>query len=142
MTHDEALAIYNTGSKVVVKTLCDLSNTIELQKAQITELEVKIAKLSKNSSNSSKPPSSDEITKAKKGGKGKKGGQPGHPRHERPLFPEEAINTFNSYQLDDCPDCGGQTILLDLPPRITQQIELKEIVTTSVDFHFALAKTF
>ena len=128
MTHDEALAIYNTGSKVVVKTLCDLSSTIELQKALITEFEIKIAKLSKNSSNSSKPPSSDDITKPKKGGKGKKGkkgGQPGHPKHERSLFPEEAIDIFNSYQLDDCPDCGGETILLDLPPRITQQIELK-----------------
>ena len=41
MTHDEALAIYNTGSKVVVKTLCDLSSTIELQKALITEFEIK-----------------------------------------------------------------------------------------------------
>jgi len=136
MTRDEALTVCNAGPKVVVKTLCDFSNTIQLQQEQIKDLEIKIAKLSKNSSNSSKPPSSDDITKGKKGGKGKKGkkgGQPGHPRHERPLFPEEAIDTFNSYQLDDCPDCGGETILLDLPPRITQQIELKEVVTSRIE---------
>ena len=53
MTHDEALALYNAGSKVVVKILCDLSNTIESQQEQIKALELKIAKLSKNSSNHS-----------------------------------------------------------------------------------------
>ncbi|NIX55798.1 MAG: IS66 family transposase, partial [candidate division Zixibacteria bacterium] len=54
MTHDEALALYNAGPKVVAKILCDLSNTIESQQEQIKALEVKVAKLSKNSSNSSK----------------------------------------------------------------------------------------
>ena len=73
MTHDEALALYNAGSKVVVKILCDLSNTIESQQEQIKALELKIAKLSKNSSNSSKPPSSDDITKPKSNKKKKKG---------------------------------------------------------------------
>jgi len=129
VTRDEALTIYNTGQEVVVKTLCDFSKTIQLLTAQIGDLEMKIAKLSKNSSNSSKPPSSDDITKGKKGKKGKKrnkGGQPGHPRHERPLFPEEAIDIFNSYELDDCPYCNGEVVPLDLPPRVTQQIELKE----------------
>ena len=63
MTHDEALALYNAGPKIVVKSLCDLSNTIELHHEQIKALKVKIAKLSKNSSNSSKRPSSDDITK-------------------------------------------------------------------------------
>ena len=83
MTHDEALALYNAGPKVVAKILCDLSNTIESLQEQIKALEVKVAKLSKNSSNSSKPPSSDDITKPKsnkknKKGKRKIGGQPGH----------------------------------------------------------------
>jgi len=76
------------------------------------------------------------LPKAKKGGKGKKGkkgGQPGHPRHERPLFPKEAIDIFNGYQLDGCPDCGSEVVPLDLPPRVTQQIELKEVVTTRVE---------
>ena len=65
MRHDEALALYNAGPKVVARILCDLSNTIESLQEQIKALEVKIAKLSKNSSNSSKPPSSDDITKPK-----------------------------------------------------------------------------
>jgi len=65
MTHDEALALYNAGPKVVAKILCDLSSTIESLQEQIKALEVKVAKLSKNSSNSSKPPSSDDITKPK-----------------------------------------------------------------------------
>jgi hypothetical protein len=66
MTSDEALVIYNAGPQVVVKTLCDLSSTIESQQVKIKTLEMKIAKLSKNSSNSSKSPSSDDITKPKK----------------------------------------------------------------------------
>ena len=49
MTYDEALALYNAGSKVTVKILCDLSNTIEFQEEQINALEVKVAKLLKNS---------------------------------------------------------------------------------------------
>ncbi len=57
MTHDEALALYNAGPKVVTKVLCDLSKTIESQQEQIKVLEAKVAKLSKNSSNSSKRPS-------------------------------------------------------------------------------------
>jgi len=72
MTPDEALAIYNAGPKVVVKVLCDLTNTIESLQQQIKVLEAKVAKLSKNSSNSSKPPSSD-ITKPNSGKKEKKG---------------------------------------------------------------------
>ncbi len=47
MTHDEALALYTAGRKVVAKLLCDLSNTIESQQEQIKALEVKVAKLSK-----------------------------------------------------------------------------------------------
>jgi transposase len=139
VTRDEALTLYNTSPKVVVNILCHLSNIIQSQKEEIGALEMKIAKLSKNSSNSSKRPSSDDITKGKKGKKGekgkkrKKGGQPGHPRHERPLFPQEAINIFNSYKLDDCPDCAGEVVPLDLPPRVTQQIELKEVITFKVE---------
>jgi len=131
MTHDEALALYNAGSKVVAKILCDLSHTIESQQEKIKALEVKVAKLSKNSSNSSKPPSSDDITKPKsnkknKKGKRKIGGQPGHQRHERPLFSEEEIDDFHSYILTACPDCHGEVSIMDGKPRIIQQVELKE----------------
>ncbi|MDB4443884.1 IS66 family transposase [bacterium] len=131
MTHDEALALYNAGSKVVAKILCNLSNTIESQQEKIKALEVKVAKLSKNSSNSSKPPSSDDITKPKSNkdnnkDKRKIGGQPGHKRHERPLFSEEEIDDFHSYILTACPDCHGEVSIMDGKPRIIQQVELIE----------------
>ncbi|MDP2705274.1 MAG: IS66 family transposase, partial [bacterium] len=132
MTHDEALALYNAGPKVVAKILCDLSNTIESQQEQIKVLEVKVAKLSKNSSNSSKPPSSDDITKPKSNKKKKKGkrrigGQPGHQRHERHLFSEEEIDKFHPYILTCCPDCHGEVSITDGEPRIIQQVELIEV---------------
>ena len=132
MKHDEALALYNAGPKVIIKILCDLSNTIESQQEQIKALEAKVAKLSKNSSNSSKPPSSDDITKPKsnrekKKGKRKIGGQPGHERHERSLFGAEEIDKFHPYILNTCPDCHGEVSIMDGKPRITQQIELIEL---------------
>jgi len=129
MTHDEALALYNAGPKVVVKILCDLSNTIESQQEQIKALEVNVAKLSKNSSNSSKPPSSDDITKPKSNKKTRHriGGQPGHQRHERPLFSEEEVDKFHSYILTACPDCHGEVSIIDGKPRIIQQVELIEV---------------
>jgi transposase len=132
MTHDEALAVYHAGPKVVVKILCDLRNTIESQQVKIRTLEIKIAKLSKNSSNSSKRPSSDDITKPKSNKKKKKGnyrigGQPGHQRHERPLFAEEEIDKFHPYILTTCPDCNGEVSIMDGKPRIIQQVELIEV---------------
>jgi len=131
MKHDEALALYNAGPKVVTKILCDLSNTIESLQEQIKVLEIKVAKLSKNSSNSSKPPSSDDITKPKskkkKKGKGKIGGQPGHKRHERPLFSEEEVDKFHPYILTSCPDCHSEVSIMDGKPRIIQQVELIEM---------------
>ena len=131
MTHDEALFLYNGGQKVVVKILCDLSNTIEFQQDQIKILKVKIAKLSKNSSNSSKRPSSDDITKPKKnnkkGGNRKIGGQPGHERHVRPPFTDDEIDERHPYILTCCPDCDGEVRILDEPPHIIQQMELVEV---------------
>jgi len=44
MTPDEALAIYNTGPKAVVKILCDFSNTIESQQQQIKHLEGRVGR--------------------------------------------------------------------------------------------------
>lgn len=132
MRHDEALALYNAGPKVVTKILCDLSNTIESLQEQIKVLEIKVAKLSKNSSNSSKPPSSDDITKPKskkkkKKGKRKIGGQPGHERHNRPLFSEEEVDNLHPYILTSCPDCHSEVSITDGKPRIIQQIELIEV---------------
>ena len=130
MTHDEALTLYNVGPKVVVKILCNLSNTIESQQKQIRALEVKVAKLSKNSSNSSKPPSSDDITKPKpnkNNDKRKIGGQPGHKKHGRPLFSEEETDKSHSYILTACPDCYAEVSIMDGKPRIIQQVELIEV---------------
>ena len=130
MTSDEALVIYHAGQQIVVKTLCDLSSTIESQQVKIKTLEIKIAKLSKNSSNSSKRPSSDDITKPKKKkkkGKRKIGGQPGHKRHLRPLFAKEEINKFHSYILTTCPECNNEVNIMDGEPRIIQQVELVEV---------------
>jgi transposase len=132
MTHDKALAVYHAGPKVVVKTLCDLSDTIESQQVKIRTLEIKIAKLTKNSSNSSKRPSSDDITKPKSNKEKKKdnrriGGQPGHQKHERPLFAEEEIDKFHPYILTTCPDCNGEVSIMDGKPRIIQQVELIEV---------------
>lgn len=130
MTHDEALALYNAGPKVVTKVLCDLSKTIESQQEQIKVLEAKVAKLSKNSSNSSKRPSSDDITRpkfSKKKGKRKIGGQPGHDRHDRTPFSPEEINRVHNYTLPACPHCHGEVIIMDGEPRVTQQIELVEV---------------
>jgi transposase len=140
MTHDEALALYNAGAKVVAKILCDLSNTIESQQEKIKALEVKVAKLSKNSSNSSKPPSSDDITKPKsnkknKKGKRKIGGQPGHQRHERPLFSQEEVDKFHAYILTACPDCHSEVSIMDGKPRIIQQVELIEVPLIREEHH-------
>ncbi|MCR4293572.1 MAG: IS66 family transposase [Candidatus Kuenenia sp.] len=132
MTPDDALALYNAGPKVVIKMLCDLSNTIESQQEEITLLEAKVARLSKNSSNSGKRPSSDDITKPKPNKKKKRrtrkiGGQPGHERHERPLFSEEEIDNVRSYILPACPDCHREVTIMDGKPRVIQQVELIEV---------------
>jgi len=128
MKREEALAIYHAGPEAVVKTLCAFSDTIDLLKRKIDALENKIAKLEKNSSNSSKPPSSDDITKPgrKNKKKGKIGGQPGHGLHERKLFSKDEIDKTHSYILTECESCRGEVHMLDAPPRIIQQMELKK----------------
>ncbi len=131
ITPEQALAIYHAGPEAVVKVICDLSRQIDLLEVRIKELERQVAKLSKNSSNSSKPPSSD-IVKPKprrQSGKGKIGAQPGHPLHERTPFPEEDIDQFHDYRLECCPDCGDAGLtFLDQPPRVLQQMEIKEVM--------------
>jgi len=122
MTRDDALAVYAAGPEAVVDLVLGMD-------ARLRTLE---GRLSKNSSNSSKPPSSD-IAKPKgrkrKKDKRKIGAQPGHPKHERPPFPEEDIDRFHDYRLNACPECNNPDVdLLDLPPRIIQQIELEKTV--------------
>lgn len=131
----EACSIYEAGREAVINALCELSSQVELLRSKNDVLERIVAKLSKNSSNSSKPPSSDDITKPRpkkrEKGQGKIGAQPGHPRHERPVFPEEKIDEFHDYRLNACPECNYPDVkFLDLPPRVIQQMELKELVVT------------
>jgi hypothetical protein len=132
MTPSEALIIYNAGQEVVVKTLCDFSNTINSSQAEIRSLEIKIAKLSKNSSTSGNRPSSDDITKPKsrknkKRSKRKIGGQVGHTKNERHLFPKDEINKTHTYIYPSCPVCNHEIELIDEKPRIIQQIEIIEV---------------
>ncbi len=134
ITPEQALAIYHDGPDAVVKVICEWSRQVDLLQERGETLERKVAQLSKNSSTSSKPPSSD-ITKPKpkkrKKGKRKIGAQHGHPKHERPPFPADEITSFYDYRLDACPECDNPAVtFLDQPPRIIQQMELKEVVVT------------
>jgi transposase len=139
MTPEQAQAIYLAGEQAVVERLCTLDTTVQAAQQEIEALQRKLALLSKNSSNSSKRPSSDDITKPNKGGKknagtqgkgNKIGGQPGHPKHTRAPYPPETIADVHEYASAACPHCGGADILWveDVPPRVTQQTEIKEIV--------------
>lgn len=140
MTPEQAQAIYFAGQAAVVTHLCQLDAQVQTSQQQIEALQRQIAQLSKNSSNSSKPPSSDDITKPKGGHKteqpdekgNKIGGQPGHPKHTRAPYPPEAISHLHEHESMDCPLCGARDILwiADLPPRVIQQTEIKEIVVT------------
>jgi hypothetical protein len=86
MTEQEALAIYQAGPQVVVKTLLEMDRKLHELALEIQALKEEIALLKRNSSNSSKPPSSDglkdrierEQKKKWKISKRKPGGQPGH----------------------------------------------------------------
>jgi transposase len=134
ITREEAKAIYRAGEEAVVTVICDLSAQVDALQKRVQELERAVARLSKNSSNSSKPPSSD-ITKPKpkkgKNSKRKIGGQPGHPKHERAPFPEADIDNFHHHHLSACPECQNADVqILDLPPRVLQQMELESIVIT------------
>jgi transposase len=110
---------------------------VDAQKAQIAELAATAARLQeqlaaarKNSSTSSKPPSSDIVAPPKPPpppgqSKRKRGGQPGHPKHERAPFPPEMLSCEpHEYFIDLCPCCNEPLTLRDVPPRITQQIDV------------------
>jgi transposase len=134
MLPHEALAIYHAGPQAVVKTICDFTDTINLQHEKIRSLENKIAQLSKNSSNSSKRPSSDDITKKppkknKNDKKRKIGGQPGHDMHIRLAFSEDEIDKTHQYILNQCLVCNKEVSMVDAPPRVIQQIELVKFPT-------------
>ena len=138
MTPEQAQAIYFAGPQAVVTHLCQLAAQVQTSRQQIAALQRKIAQLSKSSSNSSKRPCSDDITQPKGGKKTRRpdekgnpiGGQPGHPKHTRAPYPPEAISHTHEHESMDCPLCGTPDIawIEDLPPRVIQQTEIKEVV--------------
>jgi transposase len=96
-------------------------------------LQQQLAAALKNSSTSAKSPSSDMVKPPKLPRKDhkkrKRGGQPGHEQHLRPIFPPEAVNHFEPYTLDRCPDCGGSLQLSKRPPDVLQQVEITDTLT-------------
>ncbi len=92
------------------------------------KLQQQLAAALKNSSTCSKPPSSDMVKPPKPPRKDhkkrKRGGQPGHEQHLRSPFPTEAVDRFEPYTLECCPDCGGSLELSDRPPNVLQQVEI------------------
>jgi len=141
MTPEQAQALSFAGQEAVLSSLCQLDAQVQASQQEIEALQRKIAQLAKNSSNSSKRPSSDDITKPKKGPKknhganergNKIGAQPGHPKHTRAPYPPAAISHIHEHESMHCPLCGAQDILWveDLPPRVLQQTEIKEVVVT------------
>jgi len=99
---------------------------------RVEALEAEVARLRKNSSTSSKPPSSDitrpprDKSRGEKEGKRKKGGQPGHDKHEREPFDPDEIEDVFEYEIEECPDCGGDLKGAPSMGRVLQQVELVE----------------
>jgi transposase len=114
---------------------------LDAQKVQSAELAATVARLQeqlaaarKDSSTSSKPPSSDIVAPPKPPapdqGKRKPGGQPGHPKHERALFPADLVNGgVHNHVIDLCPCCHEPLTLREVPPRITQQVDVEIPIT-------------
>jgi transposase len=115
---------------------------ISLLEEQNTLLKQQLAAARKDSSTSSKPPSSDMVKPPKPprkdGKKRRRGGQPGHEQHLRTLFPPEAVNRFEPYRLDCCPECGGLLRLAKRPPNVLQQVEITATPTVVTE-HQGLA---
>ncbi len=141
MTPEQAQALYWAGEQAVVERLCALDAQVQAAQQQIEALQRKLAQLSKDSSNSSKRPSSDDITKPKKGAKQTPetpdkgnaiGGQPGHPKHSRAPYPPETLCDVHEHASTACPYCASEDIfwLEEVPPHVTQQTEIREIVVT------------
>ena len=138
-------AIHNSESDVLAQRMATLEQqlfgvmerNVQLEEensrlcGEVVRLQQQLAAAQKNSSTSSKPPSSDMVKPPKPprkdGKKRKRGAQPGHEQHLRSAFPPEAVNHFQPYTLDCCPECGGSLRLARRPPDVLQQVE---IITT------------
>ncbi len=106
--------------------------TLEEENAHLREenerLKQQLAAALKNSSTSSKPPSSDMVKPPKP--PRKDGEKRRRVRSQdminilRTPFPPEAVNRFEPYTLDCCPECGGSLRLANRPPDVLQQVEI------------------
>jgi transposase len=109
-----------------------LQQQLEKLQAQVDALQEQLAKARKNSSTSSKPPSSDIVKPQSKSpgdaqDKRSQGAQPGHAKHERTAFPPEMVTSTIPHVLELCPHCGHGMQSVDLPPRVVQQVDVREI---------------
>ena len=120
-----------------------LQEQLDQLQAKMESLEEQLAKARKNSSTSSKPPSSDIVKPPSPApgdaeGKRSQGAQPGHSKHERAPFPPELITSIIPHVLDLCPDCGLGVQSIDHPPRVLQQVDVREIPLV-IEEHRSLA---
>jgi len=112
----------------------------EQLRAEVRQLQEKVARLEKNSNTSSKPPSSD-ITKPahdqRRPGERKIGGQVRHPGKRREMLPPEQVDDTKVLPaLEDCPDCGRSLEDPQEPDEIVQQtIEFKEKPVEVIEYH-------
>jgi len=113
MTREEVTALVYANPEAAIDLILQLIATVEHLKAQVEELERKVALLTRDSSNSSKPPSSDGPSakpKARppmKSKKRKSGGQPGHKGSNRDLIPTEEVDCVIPVFPEACDHCGA-----------------------------------
>ena len=106
---------------------------LEVLQTALTRQQEQLAVARKNSSTSSKPPSSDIVKPPPPPlppgqTRRSRGGQPGHDKHQRALFPPEALTAPpHDYTLDLCPECGHALQPAAHPPRVLQQIDIRDV---------------
>src|SRR3984957_6376545 len=115
--------------QILQQQLQALQEQVQTLQATLDKLQTQLAAKNKNSSTSSKPPSSD-IVKPTSATESRRatGGQPGHPHHQRVLFPPEALNGgCHNHHLPACPCCGHELLAFDSPPRLVQQLDIRDV---------------
>jgi transposase len=115
------------------RQLAEQAELLKALRAQVRQLEEKLAAAQKDSSTSSKPPSADIVKPPPSTATGSPrslGGQPGHPKHEREPFPGEQVTSFVEHALDACPCCGGQLRLSGALPQVVQQVDIRPVSLT------------
>ena len=151
MTHEEILALYESGPETVVALVQTLLARLESQEQQISALNARITelenRLAKNSRNSHKPPSSDGLARKTKKKKSlrqesarKPGGQPGHPGTT--LYLVDQPDRIVRHIPTACATCGTS---LDRIPQTSgferrQVHDVPPLVGLEVTEHRALSK--